>query len=168
MNETKNVIFMEPEEYEAHLKEQERLVKEIEERNEALKREHPEGLAQMTLYDINKNVVNGLPALSGDGVAKAALEFFDWISESNRDTYYMLLCKEMSYYTVFHDIYDGMKGARAEDIWKELNSILSEIGTVKIMEVDTNGAWSIWLDWQNENDCHCFYFFPYGRGIVNV
>ena len=153
-------IFMEPEEYEEYLAQQQR---EQEERK-AQMAEHP--LASMSLYEMNQSVVNGLPALDEDGKSRAKSEFFNWISnfldESNN--YFMLLNHEVRYYTVFHN-----RNAKLdiENFWNELLNIFNYVGTIKIMEVDTNGAWSVWADWNDEGVSHCFYLFPYDAGVVD-
>ena len=104
------------------------------------------------------------PALSGDGVRKGQLEFFDWISKlPDNPKFYMLLCSELNYYTVFH-INDT---ATKEDFWNELYDIAKELGTLKAMEIDS-GCFSIWADWPQDNISHLFYLFPYDRGVVEV
>ena len=104
------------------------------------------------------------PALSGDGVRKGQLEFFDWISKlPDNPKFYMLLCHELNYYTVFH-INDT---ATKEDFWNELYDIAKELGTLKAMEIDS-GCFSIWADWPQDNISHLFYLFPYDRGVVEV
>lgn len=165
INDSKTTIFMEPEEYEAYLKEQEKMIADIKAKNEALKEAHPKGLASVTLYELNQNIINTLPPLDGDGESKALDNFLKWFSQNEHiiENYYMLLCNQLKYYTVFH-----LNTKDIENFWKELLDICKECGTIKTMEIDTNGIWAIWLDWQNEGECHCFYLFPYDRGVVEI
>ena len=175
MNKTENAIYMEQEEYEAYLKEQERILEEVKRKNEELKAQGSDGLMTTTLYEINQGIMNGMPALDEDGKSKARQKFFEWFwgndDANNIDHYYMLLCKELNYYTIFHNS-QHCAGATddlmdEDDLWCELMDVLSYVGDIKVMEVDTNGAWSIWANWHGEG-CHCFYFFPYGGGVVEV
>lgn len=171
----KKIIYMEPEEYEAYLKEQEEMIAAFQEKSKEMAEQAKDGLASTTLYEINQGIMNGMSALDEDGKLKARQKFFEWFwgndDANNIDHYYMLLCKELNYYTIFHNS-QHCAGATEDpmdedDLWRELLDVLSYVGDIKVMEVDTNGAWSIWADWHGEG-CHCFYFFPYGGGVVEV
>ena len=145
-------IFMEQDEYQEYLK------------NKNQKKDESKPVAQMTLYQFNQNIMSSQPALSGDGVRKGQLEFFDWISKQpDNPKFYMLLCSELNYYTVFH-INDT---ATKEDFWNEFYDIAKELGTLKAMEIDS-GCFSIWVDWPQDNISHLFYLLPYDRGVVEV
>ena len=145
-------IFMEQDEYQEYLK------------NKNQKKDESEPVAQVSLYQLNQDIMSNQPALSGDGVRKGQLEFFDWISKLPDDPkFYMLLCHELNYYTLFH-INDT---ATREDFWNEFYDIAKELGTLKAMEIDS-GCFSIWVDWPQDNISHLFYLFPYDRGVVEV
>ena len=145
-------IFMEQDEYQEYLK------------NKNQKKDESKPVAQVSLYQLNQDIMSNQPALSGDGVRKGQLEFFDWISKlPDNPKFYMLLCSELNYYTVFH-INDK---ATKEDFWNELYDIAKELGTLKAMEIDS-GCFSIWADWPQDNISHLFYLFPYDRGVVEV
>ena len=145
-------IFMEQDEYQEYLKDKNQ------------KKDESKPVAQVNLYQLNQDIMSNQPALSGDGVRKGQLEFFDWISKQpDNPKFYMLLCHELNYYTVFH-INDT---ATKEDFWNELYDIAKELGTLKAMEIDS-GCFSIWVDWPQDNISHLFYLFPYDRGVVEV
>lgn len=175
MKENKGAIYMEPEEYEAYLKEQERLVEEAQAKSKELAESGSNELTSVSLYELNQGIINNMPALDEDGKLKARQKFFEWFwgndDANNIDHYYMLLCKELNYYTIFHNSQHCANATDdlidEDDLWRELMDVLSYVGDIKVMEADTNGAWSIWADWHGEG-CHCFYFFPYGGGVVEV
>ena len=145
-------IFMEQDEYQEYLK------------NKNQKKDESKSVAQVSLYQLNQDIMSNQPALSGDGVRKGQLEFFDWISKQpDNPKFYMLLCHELNYYTVFH-INDT---ATKENFWNEFYDIAKELGTLKAMEIDS-GCFSIWVDWPQDNISHLFYLFPYDRGVVEV
>ena len=145
-------IFMEQDEYQEYLK------------NKNQKKDESKSVAQVNLYQLNQDIMSNQPALSEDGARKGQLEFFDWISKQpDNPKFYMLLCSELNYYTVFH-INDT---ATKEDFWNELYDIAKELGTLKAMEIDS-GCFSIWADWPQDNISHLFYLFPYDRGVVEV
>ena len=145
-------IFMEQDEYQEYLK------------NKNQKKDESKPVAQVSLYQLNQDIMSNYPALSEDGVRKGQLEFFDWISKlPDNPKFYMLLCHELNYYTLFH-INDT---ATREDFWNEFYDIAKELGTLKAMEIDS-GCFSIWVDWPQDNISHLFYLFPYDRGVVEV
>ena len=145
-------IFMEQDEYQEYLK------------NKNQKKDASKPVAQVSLYQLNQDIMSNQPALSGDGVRKGQLEFFDWISKQpDNPKFYMLLCHELNYYTVFH-INDT---ATKEDFWNEFYDIAKELGALKAMEIDS-GCFSIWADGPQDNISHLFYLFPYDRGVVEV
>lgn len=153
-------IFMEPEEYEKYLQEQEKLIELAKEKAE----NSDKSVGSATLYELNQGIINGMPALNADGIMKGQLEFFDWISsQSDKPKYYMLLCSELNYYTLFH-LSDY---ATNTQFWNELYDIAKELGTLKVMEID-GGYFTIWADWYKDNTPHLFYLFPYDRGVVEI
>ena len=160
-----NDIFMEPDEYEQYLQEQNELYEQYLQKQTELQEENAnKNIGSTTLYELNQSIINGMPALSENEERKASLEFFDWISKlPDNPKFYMLLCSELNYYTVFH-INDT---ATKEDFWNELYDIAKELGTLKAMEIDS-GCFSIWADWPQDNISHLFYLFPYDRGVVEV
>jgi hypothetical protein len=73
----------------------------------------------------------------------------------------MLLCKELSYYTVFHSEDNCLI---ANDFIAELWDVLRGM-IIRDVSVDTNGVIAIWIDW-DDGMPHCFYLFPYDKGVV--
>lgn len=156
-------IFMEPDEYEQYMQEQNELYEQYLQKQADLQEENAnKNIGSTTLYELNQSIINGMPALSEDEERKASLEFFDWIPADSR--YFMLLCNEISYYTVFH----LNENATKEDFWNELIDIAHGLGTLKCIEVDTNGCVAVWANWYKDNVCRCFYLFPYDRGVVEI
>lgn len=75
--------------------------------------------------------------------------------------YYLLLCNELKYYTVF---ISGC-GDSKPTLSKELYSCLDNIGQIKSIEVSEDGlALEIWIT--NEDDSYCMYFFNYDMGVI--
>lgn len=114
-----------------------------------------------SLYELNQMAFKNMDAWTGDGESKGELEFFNWISQYRDKKYFMLLCNELRYYTVFH-----MADFNAKRMWDELKDVMSYVGPVCLMEKDSNNCWSVWA--KSEDEPHLFYMFPYDNGVVEV
>ena len=169
MQEKDNAIFMERVEYEEYMHRQAERVNDKDfaapqsVNDEIDNSAETEAIAMLTLYSMNQQLIANMPSYDEEKWNEATELLHTWLANYN-DTYYMLLCKELSYYTVFNlsDTKDSQK------LIIELFDIVKECGTVKDIAVDTNGMIAIWLHWQNEELPRCFYFFPYEAGVVCV
>ena len=170
MRENDNAIFMEPEEYQAYLAQEEPIkVLQVDkaEDNEIPVKDNDNSeveLAQLTLYELNQQLIANLPIYDEEKWQEAEKILVAWLNE-HQDDYYMLLCKELSYYTLF-DV--SREDLEITDFIKELFDILVDLGTVKDISIDTNDMIAIWLNWHGEEIPRCFYLFPYGAGVVHV
>jgi hypothetical protein len=55
----------------------------------------------MNLYDLNKQIISQMPALDEDGIDLALMTVATYI-KNTENKYYMLLCKDVNYYTLFN------------------------------------------------------------------
>lgn len=132
--------------------------------NTTLKEENLSVSSQMTVYDFNKMMYAQMPAISQDRLDKG-IKDINRLYARTSDSYYMLLCKEESYYTLFLEKSAGKLGYIVTEVMKELGEIKS------IDPTDNEDAIEIWLTWNKENDdevsrTSCFYLFPYERGVI--
>ena len=114
------------------------------------------------LYTMNQNIINQLPVYTDEDMDRAEDTIHDWIYNGHRANYYMLLCKELSYYTLFHSVDNCLIG---EDFIRELWDVCSYLGPIHDISVDDNDAIAIWAEWE-DTGVHCFYLFPYDKGVV--
>lgn len=146
-------IFMEQDEYDALLKER--------------KQKSEKAAAGTSLYECNRMLMAQRPDLTIEDI-EAKVPYLEKWFEDNPDKYFMLLCNELNYYTVFHQC--TMTFGSFTKLAKEvLDLAIKYIGNIKAIEIDTNGAIAIW-GWQRDEEelPHCFYLFPYGQGVVEV
>ena len=129
---------------------------------------------QLTMYDINKQLINQMEPLTEDERAghfyTTLLPFLD---ETN-NSYYMLLCRDINYYTLFH----RTGGAEDESFDKVLEEILDNYGTwitYSWANEQTKDAIEYWVkitmpggDEDKFEDLYCFLLFPYDAGLVEV
>lgn len=165
MKRTDTAIFMESEEYQ-NLK----ATFEAEQRESFKKyqQEHKDTTIKgPSLYELNRQLINGLPNMPKSKIRDKVSLLESWF-EKNPDKYFMLLCNDLNYFTIFHQCTTtfGSYTKMAEQI---LELAITSIGNIKTIEVDNNDVIAIW-GWQKEEDelPHCFYLFPYGRGVIEV
>lgn len=117
---------------------------------------------EMSVYDMNEQLVAQLAALTDEQLEERIQELNDWYHEY-RASYYMLMCKEQSYYTV-------LTFERAIDLpdcanfGKAIVECLSNIGEIKDITYLDDNTYECWVQ-QNEV-VWCLHLFDYSQGIV--
>ena len=154
-----NAIFMEQEEYEKFLEGHVDPMGEPGVCSES--GTNNDDAPKVSLYEMNQMLVSQMPAYDAEQMERADDIIYDWTYNGNKANYYMLLCKELSYYTVFHSEDNCLI---ANDFITELWDVLQGM-TIRDVSVDTNGVIAIWIDW-DDGMPHCFYLFPYDKGVV--
>ena len=114
----------------------------------------------MTEYDLNKQIVGQLPVLEGEGLETARSTVKTFVEEINQE-YYMLLCRELNYYTVFQ-----MMNESENNIVDEVIACSDYIGYIKSIE-RLDGAVEVWVtERDNDKETYVMYFFPYDAGVI--
>ena len=166
-----NVILMEQDEYDNYLEGHADPIGELGTIGEPgvdydtvgyLAEVNDEPSSSIDLYTMNQNIINQLPVYTNEDMDRAEDTIHDWIYDGHRANYYMLLCKELSYYTLFHSVDNCLI---EEDFIRELWDVCSYLGPVHDISVDDNDAIAIWAEWE-DTGVHCFYLFPYDKGVV--
>ena len=114
----------------------------------------------MTIYDINKQIMLKETPLTEDEVNEKKALIANYAAESG---YYMLLCNDMKYYTMFDKNFeDGSGYFKIED---EVIECLYSLGEIYSIEPDKdNGTIEIWL--KQEDEMYAMYFFDYTGGVI--
>lgn len=114
----------------------------------------------MSLYDINKQIVSQLPNFTEENLTKFRTEVLPDFMSKNYGTYYTLLCKEASYYTLFR------RTSQPEiSIDEALLECINYIGTIKdVSTEETSPELAIWI--KNDAGVECYHFFNYDLGVV--
>ena len=128
---------------------------------------------QMTAYDINKQIISQLPTLSDEEIEEKKAMILDFCDQT-RNVYYMLLCRDINYFTLCHRTWEPTDAhtARSYTDTNELISIsdlviecIGGLGEVKSIEL-VEGAIEIWFTNPNyEEGTYVMYFFPYDGGV---
>lgn len=75
--------------------------------------------------------------------------------------YYMLLCRELNYYTVFQRQFTGL-----EDFGDVVIECLENLGNIKSIEVtEDKTAIEAWIV-NSDNEAHVVYLFNYDQGVI--
>lgn len=114
---------------------------------------------QMNLYDLNKQLMSQMNAYTLEQWEEAETNINNW--EANiKATYYMMLCKEISYYTVF--VNDGYE---FHSLGAAVRECLEFIGG-DIVSIDIEPeVIEIWV--KQTDDVYCLHLFNYDNGIVS-
>lgn len=119
------------------------------------------GNIQMNMYDINKQFMSQFTTLSNEDLENSR-EVIRKYFQTQQNEFYMLLCKDISYYTLFH-IVDYVTEPAAAD---EVIECVKCIGAVKAIDL-TEGESAIEI-WVQEEGCDpmVMYLFAYDTGVI--
>ena len=115
------------------------------------------GGINMGLYDMNKQIISQLPALTD---FTKAIENVRDLHGKYWNQYYMMYGKEISYFTLF-------KVCGKNEFGQDVIDCCMNVGTIKAMDMtEAEDAIEIWVE--NEDGPTCLYLFPYDSGVVQV
>lgn len=118
-------------------------------------------VAQLTMYDMNKDLVKGLKKMSNMEINKALNKVAEWFNP--HETHYALLNHEKHYFTIF-EATEAMTSASFIAALKDI--LMNYYGDcdIRAIDVQADGAVEIWGMWDGE--ATVAYLFPYGQGVV--
>lgn len=118
-----------------------------------------EGGLTLNAYELNKQIISQLPTLDVDtlNLKKNELHAF---CHTVSDNYFMLLSREINYYTVFH-----LSGTYKEKIEEVIIECCKNLGEIKAIDMTEDcGSFEIWID-HPIHGVIVAYFFPYDAGV---
>lgn len=116
----------------------------------------------MDLYSLNKQLVAQLPNIENFG---DSISLFNEFSRAKSNRHYMLLGKDISYYTVFERSLGLTEsiGEAAIDCLKNIGSSIKSI-----QKSEDEGSIECWIIPNDSSEPIVLYFFPYDYGICPV
>lgn len=117
---------------------------------------------EFNLYELNKSIINQMTPMTPDEI-NMKTELFNDYACSMGNTYYMLLCRDYNYYTVFR--YSVIP--TFSNFATAVCTIISELGEVYSIDYLDNKAIEIWIKPTGEENPYAFYLFPYDAGVVH-
>lgn len=117
----------------------------------------PQGKMNISVYDMNKQLISQL----GNIDDKAALNLIRKYKNEVAGEYYMLICRDLNYYTLF-----ATGEGTDTRIEREAVECLHDLGVIKSVEkIEETDAVEIWVQPENE-DPLVAYFFNYDKGVI--
>lgn len=116
----------------------------------------------MSLYDLNKQAIAQLPCLNEEGMISAKKTINDYGNTINNN-FYMLLCREANYYTLFNI---NRENSELENFGELVLECATDLGALKSVELTEDGnAIEIWVHCANREP-DVMYLFGYDAGVV--
>lgn len=115
---------------------------------------------QMTIYDFNKMIMAQQPVMTEEAInnrGRKSLEAF----YNYEVGHYMLLCKDLSYYTVF-EAHDNVKTNFIDAVLE----IVHDLGAIHDMFINDDGVMEFWIRPEGDEEVYAFFLFPYDLGVV--
>ena len=120
----------------------------------------------MNLYDLNKQIFKGVKELTSEekSAAKTIVKEFVKSQSKKNIKYWMLLCRERADYTLF----DFIRKDNLDFFGNEFLETIENRGKVKSIEKDNYAGThiEIWINVEGED--HCYMFFPYDEGVIQI
>ena len=118
---------------------------------------------QLNLYDLNKTLVQQLPPLTPEELQKTKVTL-DLYAEENPSNYYMLLCRELNYYTVF--AFD-FSNPEFSSLGYAIEACYNGLGIIYSVEYDKeNKVIEIWFAPEEGMTPNCAFLFDYTPGVI--
>ena len=117
----------------------------------------------MTEYDINKMIIGQLPSLISDLQLEKSKQILKTFTHNHISPvgYYMLLCNDIHYYTVF-EVCDDYE----ENIEDIIIECLQDIGVIQqINKAENEDAIECWI--KNDKGVFMFMLFNYDWGVIS-
>lgn len=119
------------------------------------------GHLQMKLYDINKQIIAQQTKYSIEQLDEARATISEYIKNHNNN-FYMLLCRDINYYTLFQIISE----LKEPDAATEILECADFIGDIKSVSKE-DSAIEIWVHpREEEQEPIAMYLFPYDGGVI--
>ena len=127
------------------------------------KQEKVSGSFGINYYELNKQLVSQLPALTLEQIIQQKENVVEpFLSQIDSD-YYMLLCNELKYYTIFNVNINMTEPTVGEELFACLHDFCDEIKSIE--RTDDGCAVEIWLTKGEET--YVMYFFDYAGGVIH-
>ena len=127
------------------------------------KQEKVSGNFGMNLYDLNKSLISQMPALTLEQIIRQKEVVVDPFLAAVDSDYYMLLCNELKYYTIFNVMQGLSDSLITEELFACLNEFCDEVKSIE--KTDDGCAIEIWFT--KDEETYVMYFFDYAGGVIH-
>lgn len=125
----------------------------------------------MTLYELNQAGYAAMPKMAKSKIIEKQDKVSEWLKDivktydSETNIYFMLLNNDLHYYTLFNWLASG--GGTDDTVAREIFSIVKDLGTLKSIELNDDGAWEFWIT-SPDATTNVYCLFDYTRGVIEV
>ena len=119
------------------------------------------GHLQMDLYELNKQIISQLPILTQEEIENQKDLIVDY-HNNNQGKYYMMLCNELKYYTIF-----AIK-PEANDYFEDevIDCLYDFVDNIKSIEYDNENKKAIEIWFTKNEETYVMYLFDYTQGVI--
>ena len=119
----------------------------------------------MTLYELNKSIISQLPVKTTPAEQKPSRDVIDNFFKKHNCKHYMLLCKDISYYTIFQYSSDN-RMTDFDTLGHAVLDCLLDVGKLVCADLlEDDSAIEIWVR-TSEDENLCMYLFECEKLIV--
>lgn len=123
--------------------------------------EKTQGELKMSLFDINKQIISQQPTYNEEQVKEAKLKIFQFKLDNVESHYFMLLSRDINYYTVL-----AIDKAAKENLEDVIIELLHDWGDIKDIDFsEAKDSIDCWVKSFND-DMAFFKLFPYDIGVI--
>lgn len=123
-------------------------------------------IMEMNLYDLNKSIIEQLGAISYEDIDEKIYKVINnYFIERKDYNYFMLLGKEISYFTVFHRT--NRKNPEFKNLGEGVFECLKNVGDIYSVEENDSNAIEIWVN-TDVIGMTVLYLFPYDTGVCTI
>lgn len=123
------------------------------------------GGVEMSMEEINSQIISQLPALTEEQLTEKVKDINDWADTWIwGDGYYMLLCNEVRYYTMFCKPHAGEE-IHFTSLGEAVIQCALVVGSIQQVDVD-NDKVEIWIKNKMTGDTNCYLLFDYSGGVA--
>lgn len=117
----------------------------------------------LSIYEINQQAILQMPNLDADAIQNG-INIINQFTQTN--SYYMLLCRDINYYTMFETGWDESNETVGEAVIDCFNYLMGELKAIDL--TDDGNAVEIWFAVGEDNGlvARCAYFFNYDEGVI--
>lgn len=124
--------------------------------------ETPGGQFSITEYELNKMLVNQLNLMTDEEINEKIYELNNF-ERNNRTNHYMLLCRDINYYSIFESYADFQ--CEFETFGHSVIACAQDVGKIVSIEKMPENTFEIWVKTPTD-ESYCMYLFDCDGFIV--
>lgn len=118
----------------------------------------------ISMYDLNEQIISQLPDYTDAQIEESKQVVNDFYNRA-KSKYYMLLCKEASYYTLFTNTFDYDN--EFSNLGDAVITCAADLGKIKSVETIGDAEVEIWVYDTIAMVMYCLHLFDYQQGVVS-